>query len=191
MKKTIKWIIFLLILIIPLTWLALNIDNIQKNISDSFTEQNDNEGNHRISEFLKGSRETENFGEYEFSDFDSKHYGIDYHLPEDTPIQAATDGTVTRTFNNDLGGKVVQISEPNGQYHQWYMHLNDFKVKVGDEVQAGDTIALSGNTGEQTTGAHLHFQRMRDGVGNAYAIDPAKFIDELPKGEKSLYQLEK
>ena len=40
------------------------------------------------------------------------------------------------------------------------MHLNDFKVTQG-QVKAGDVIALSGNTGEQTTGSHLHFQRMK------------------------------
>ena len=69
------------------------------------------------------------------------------------------------------------------------MHLNDFKVTQGQQVKAGDVIALSGNTGEQTTGSHLHFQRMKDGIGNDYAEDPQSFIDQLPKKEKSLFNI--
>ncbi|MDW5470637.1 M23 family metallopeptidase [Staphylococcus equorum] len=187
-----KTIVLLIIIIVPLTLLIINIEDIQENMNNTFTEESSNEADedngNSFSMLFDGSRETETFGEYERSNFEGKHYGIDYHLPEDTPIKAASDGTVTRTFNNELGGKVLQISEVNGQYHQWYMHLNDFKVEVGDKVQAGDVVALSGNTGEQTTGAHLHFQRMNGGVGNTYAEDPKSFIKKLPDGEKSLYK---
>lgn len=110
-------------------------------------------------------------------------------MPKGTPIKAPTNGKVTRIFNNELGGKVLQITEDNGEYHQWYLHLDKYNVKVGDRVKAGDIIAYSGNTGKQTTGAHLHFQRMKGGVGNAYAEDPKPFIDQLPDGERSLYDL--
>ncbi|UQW82741.1 M23 family metallopeptidase [Staphylococcus edaphicus] len=185
-----KWIILLVIIIVPLIWLVLNVDNIQENMNDRYTEQSENKSDSTFNNLFDSSRETENFGEYAFSDFDGKHYGIDYHLPEGTPIKVATDGKVTRTFNDDLGGKVLQIAESNGTHHQWYMHLNDFKVEVGDEVKAGDIIALSGNTGEQTTGAHLHFQRMKGGVGNNYAIDPKDYVEGLPEGEESLYTIE-
>lgn len=136
-----------------------------------------------------GSRITETFGKYQHSPFDGKHYGIDFALPKGTPIKAPTNGKVTRIFNNELGGKVLQIAEDNGEYHQWYLHLDKYNVKVGDRVKAGDIIAYSGNTGIQTTGAHLHFQRMKGGVGNAYAEDPKPFIDQLPDGERSLYDL--
>lgn len=64
-----------------------------------------------------------------------KHYGNDYDLPENTEVLAATDGVVTRLFEDELGGKVIQISESNGQYHQWYMHLNDFKVTQGQKLK--------------------------------------------------------
>ncbi len=111
------------------------------------------------------------------------------HCRKGTPIKAPTNGKVTRIFNNELGGKVLQIAEDNGEYHQWYLHLDKYNVKAGDRVKAGDIIAYSGNTGKQTTGAHLHFQRMKGGVGNAYAEDPKPFIDQLPDGEHSLYDL--
>src|SRR5699024_8459223 len=90
---------------------------------------------------------------------------------------AATNGTVTRTFDNELGGKVVQIREEDGVYHQWYMHLNEFKVEAGDKVKAGEIIALSGNTGSQTSEPHLHFQRMKGGVGNDCAVSEYEFAD--------------
>ena len=63
-------------------------------------------------------------------------------------IKAPTNGKVTRIFNNELGGKVLQIAEDNGEYHQWYLHLDKYNVKVGDRVKAGDIIAYSGNTGK-------------------------------------------
>lgn len=116
-----------------------------------------------------------------------KHYGIDYALPKKTPVKAATDGEVTRIFTDKLGGKVLQIAETDGRHHQWYMHLHDYNVEVGDHVKAGDIVAYSGNTGKMTTGPHLHFQRMNGGVGNRYAEDPADFVDQLPDGEESLY----
>ncbi|OEL04427.1 peptidase M23 [Staphylococcus succinus] len=188
--NTIRTFILLVIIIVPIVLLITNLESIQERINKNFTEQRrDDRSNHSssYSDFFDRSRETETFGEYQYSDFDGKHFGIDYDLPEDTPVKAASDGKVTRTFNNKLGGKVVQVAESNGRYHQWYMHLNDFKVNVGDEVKAGEVIALSGNTGEQTTGAHLHFQRMKDGIGNDYAVNPKAFVESLPEGEESLF----
>ncbi|ARJ50615.1 M23 family metallopeptidase [Staphylococcus lutrae] len=147
---------------------------------------------HTSAFFEPQDRKTHGFGTYNHNlsfNGDARHYGNDYRLPENTPILAPTHGTVTRTFDNDLGGHVLEIREDNGQYFQWFMHLNAFKVKVGDTVKPGDVIALSGNTGQQTTGPHLHFQRMNGGVGNRFAEDPDPFVEQLPKQQRSLYQL--
>lgn len=191
LKKLLKYLAICIVIVGAIVFFVQYNEEIKQTVTKLYTNQSHEpeESNNDFEALFNRSRETETFGEYQYSDFDGKHYGIDYDLPEDTPVKAVNDGVVTRTFNNKLGGKVIQIQEDNGRYHQWYMHLNTFKVAKGERVNAGDTIALSGNTGEQTTGSHLHFQRMKDGVGNQFAIDPKSFIDKLPNGEKSLYEL--
>jgi murein DD-endopeptidase MepM/ murein hydrolase activator NlpD len=192
LKNTLKTIILLIVILVPLILMLTNLDTIQQFVRENLVEQNDGtrdeDGDESYKDVFNMSRETESFGEYKYNDFEGKHYGIDYGLRKDTPVTAATNGTVTRTFDNELGGKVVQIREEDGVYHQWYMHLNEFKVEAGDKVKAGEIIALSGNTGSQTSGPHLHFQRMKGGVGNDYAEDPREFIESLPQGEESLYK---
>lgn len=189
-KNTFKTILLLVIVLVPLILLLTNIDAVQRYVRENLVQQNDgNKDSGKTDRSIFNiSRETESFGDYKYNDFDGKHYGIDYGIAKNTPVTAATDGKVTRTFENDLGGKVVQIMEEDGVHHQWYMHLNEFKVEPGEKVKAGKIIALSGNTGSQTSGPHLHFQRMEGGVGNEYAENPRKFIESLPNGEESLYK---
>lgn len=189
-KNTFKTILLLVIVLVPLILLLTNIDTVQRYVRENLVQQNDgNKDSEKTDRSIFNiSRETESFGDYKYNDFDGKHYGIDYGIAKNTPVTAATDGKVTRTFENDLGGKVVQIMEEDGVHHQWYMHLNEFKVEPGEKVKAGKIIALSGNTGSQTSGPHLHFQRMKGGVGNEYAENPRKFIESLPNGEESLYK---
>ncbi|MGW9817036.1 M23 family metallopeptidase [Staphylococcus cohnii] len=190
MKNTFKTILLLVIILVPLILLLTNIDTVQRYVRENLVQQNDgNKDSGKTDRSIFNiSRETESFGDYKYNDFDGKHYGIDYGIAKNTPVTAATDGKVTRTFENELGGKVVQIVEEDGVHHQWYMHLNEFKVEPGEKVKAGKIIALSGNTGSQTSGPHLHFQRMKGGVGNEYVENPRKFIESLPNGEESLYK---
>ncbi|MDO5660303.1 MAG: M23 family peptidase, partial [Staphylococcus xylosus] len=98
MKNTLKTIVLLIIIIVPFIFLMMNMDYIQKSINENLSEisnqNNTNERSTSYTDFFDRSRETENFGKYEFSGFDGKHYGIDYDLPEDTPVKTATDGKV-------------------------------------------------------------------------------------------------
>jgi len=94
-------------------------------------------------------------------------YAIDFGMPEGTPVCAARDGEVVgyRTDSN-IGGPSTEFSEcanylivkhADGSYSE-YLHLkqNGVLVQLGSKVHAGQTIGLSGNTG-QTHGPHLHF----------------------------------
>jgi murein DD-endopeptidase MepM/ murein hydrolase activator NlpD len=99
------------------------------------------------------------------------HTGIDYGVPMDTPIQAAGAGRVVAAGwdNTGFGNRVI-IDHGNGT-QTLYGHLNKVMARVGDTVQAGQQIGLSGTTGN-SSGPHLHF-----GVQvNGQWVDPAPYL---------------
>ena len=100
-----------------------------------------------------------------------RHSGIDLAVPEGTKVAAAKSGKVSFAgWGNGYGYRVV-IDHPDGT-QTTYNHLSDIGVDVGQEVRAGTTVALSGNTGH-STGPHLHFEVK---VNGQYA-DPEDFFD--------------
>jgi murein DD-endopeptidase MepM/ murein hydrolase activator NlpD len=111
----------------------------------------------------------------EYAEIDSvhtkPHKGIDFALPEGTPIKSVTEGTVisTRDYGNVNLGKSVMIQ--SGDKVVMYGHLADQLVEVGDKIDFGETIGISGNTG-RSTGPHLHFQVTINGK----PIDPRPTI---------------
>lgn len=100
------------------------------------------------------------------------HRGIDLGCVEGTEVFAPLDGVVEEKFYSQGGGNVLIIKHGEN-VTTVYAHLKTFKVDVGDEVKQGDLIALSGNTGEYTTGPHLHFELWFDKV----PLDPSLYID--------------
>ncbi len=100
------------------------------------------------------------------------HRGVDLGLchGEDRTIVAAFPGKVKLVRNQGRRkgyGKYVIIDHGNG-LTTLYAHLASWKVNIGDEVMAGDTIGIGGNTG-RSFGAHLHFEMKYNGV----YIDPS------------------
>ena len=85
------------------------------------------------------------------------HKGIDFGVPVGTSIKAAAAGTVTYAGWNSGGyGYLVIISHGNG-VQTYYGHCSSIITHVGAQVNDGDLIAKSGNTG-RSTGPHLHFE---------------------------------
>lgn len=99
------------------------------------------------------------------------HQGVDYALPEGTRIFATADGVVKEVKGkNSTSGITVIIDHRNG-YTTSYSHLQSVKVKRGRNVQRGDIIALSGNSG-LSLAPHLHYEVRYNGV----RVDPIHYF---------------
>lgn len=114
--------------------------------------------------------------------FNANHYGIDLSTPMGTLLHAPTSGTLSQTFDRN-GGLTAILKDK--MYTQFFMHLS--KVLKSGFVKQGDPIIRTGNSGEWTTGPHLHYQvRKNDGTGawNTNTIDPEKFLKANGGGSK-------
>jgi murein DD-endopeptidase MepM/ murein hydrolase activator NlpD len=93
----------------------------------------------------------------------SHHHAVDIAAPLGAPIHAANAGSVQVAGWDKTGyGNMVLINNGNG-YQTRYGHLSAIEVKEGDVVQKGQVIGRVGNTGH-STGTHLHFEIIRNGV---------------------------
>ena len=101
-----------------------------------------------------------------------KHFAVDVALAKDTPIKSVAVGTVVLAEWTSDTGYVVVIKHDHGLLSV-YKHNSTIEKSQGDIVQAGEVIAFAGNSGELSTGYHLHFELWIDG----YPVDPTNFID--------------
>lgn len=91
--------------------------------------------------------------------FSNHHPGIDFNLPEGTPINAAFPGIVVRRELHPGMGHTLAIRL--GNVYVLYAHLNQISVNLGQLIRTKQPVAYSGNTGSATTMPHLHFE-LRD-----------------------------
>lgn len=105
-------------------------------------------------------------------DIKEKHYAVDIVVATNTPVKAVADGTVIFAEWTVETGYVV-IMEHNQELISVYKHNSAITKSQGDLVKAGEVIAMSGNTGELSTGPHLHFELWSKG----YPVNPTNFID--------------
>ncbi|MCB0382824.1 MAG: M23 family metallopeptidase [Psychroserpens sp.] len=101
-----------------------------------------------------------------------KHYAVDVVVAQDTPVKATADGTVIFAEWTTQTGYVAIIEHSNDLISV-YKHNASLTKQQGDLVKAGEVIALAGNSGELTTGPHLHFELWNRG----YPVNPTNFID--------------
>ena len=104
--------------------------------------------------------------------FEEKHFAVDVVVAANTPVKATADGTVIFAEWTVETGYVI-IIEHNQELISVYKHNLAITKSQGDLVKAGEVIAMSGNTGELSTGPHLHFELWSKG----YPVNPTNFID--------------
>jgi len=101
-----------------------------------------------------------------------KHYAVDIVALKDTPVKAVAAGTVIFSEWTTETGYVLIMEHKNGILSV-YKHNGSLNKNQGDFVRAGEVIASVGNTGELTTGPHLHFELWNNGN----PVNPADYID--------------
>ncbi|MFH0756880.1 MAG: M23 family metallopeptidase [Bacteroidota bacterium] len=99
------------------------------------------------------------------------HYGVDLVAAPNEVVKAALDGTVIMSTWTLETGYVIQIQH-DYELITVYKHNATLFKEIGQEVAAGDAIAIVGNSGELTTGPHLHFEMWHDRV----PLDPMDYI---------------
>lgn len=104
------------------------------------------------------------------------HYAVDVVVKENSPIKSVAEGTVIFSEWTADTGYVIIIEHPYGLLSA-YKHNASLSKTQGERVQAGEVIATAGDTGEYSTGYHLHFELWSDG----FPMDPENFIDFTDK----------
>lgn len=104
-------------------------------------------------------------------DLKKEHYGIDVGSAKNTAVKAAAAGMVISSGYTVETGYSIAIQHPNNVVTM-YKHNSVLLKKEGSPVKAGEAIAIIGNTGEQSTGPHLHFELWYKGR----PVNPTNYI---------------
>ena len=105
-------------------------------------------------------------------DADKKHFAMDVVAAKGTPVKSVADGTVIFSEWTSETGYVIIIEHKDGLLSV-YKHNGSLNKGQGDLVRTGEVIASVGNTGELTTGPHLHFELWNNGS----PVNPKDYID--------------
>lgn len=99
------------------------------------------------------------------------HFGIDVVAKNNEPIKSIADGTVVLSSWTEDSGYVIALQHKSNIFSV-YKHNSELLKKVGNFVQAGEIIAIIGNSGQITTGPHLHFEIWYNGN----PVNPEEFV---------------
>ena len=103
---------------------------------------------------------------------DNNHLGVDLIAPKDTPIKSVLDGKVIHADWSIKNGNTLSIQHPNNII-SIYKHNSSLLKKVGDQVKSGEAVAIIGNTGELSSGPHVHIELWYNGA----AVNPEEYIN--------------
>jgi len=101
----------------------------------------------------------------------TNHYGIDLVAKTGAKIKSIGEGTVVVSDWNPQTGYVLGIQHSEN-FISFYKHCSVLLKNVGDIITTGENIAIIGNSGELSSGPHLHFELWRRGV----PLDPSLYI---------------
>ena len=105
-------------------------------------------------------------------DVNEKHFAVDIVIPKNTPVKATADGRVLfASWTSDAS--YVIIIDHGEELISVYKHNSSLTKVQGDFVKSREVIAISGSSGELSTGPHLHFELWNNGI----PLNPTTFID--------------
>ena len=105
-------------------------------------------------------------------DTKEKHYAVDVVIPKNTPVKATADGRVLfASWTSDAS--YVIIIDHGDELISVYKHNSSLTKSQGEYVKSREVIAISGSSGELSTGPHLHFELWNNGI----PLNPSTFID--------------
>ncbi|MGL1885652.1 MAG: M23 family metallopeptidase [Reichenbachiella sp.] len=99
------------------------------------------------------------------------HFGIDFKEKTGSPVKATADGKVVEAYLDKAYGNKIIIKHDD-EFQTLYAHMNELKVKEGQEVKQGEIIGTVGNTG-LSTGPHLHYSVLKNGK----YVDPEEYLE--------------
>ncbi len=103
---------------------------------------------------------------------EKKHFAIDIAVEVGTPVKSVADGTVIFAEWTVEKGNVIIVKHTSA-FISIYKHNGALHKHQGDLVKSGEVIASAGNSGEYSTGPHLHFELWNEG----YPVNPINYID--------------
>ena len=109
----------------------------------------------------KGEKDSQEKSIIQFGNTYLQNTGITYTSEDEFKVISVMDGKVTKVYENELLGNVVEITHDN--IVNVYQMVKDVKVKVGDTVTAGFEIATSGNSKLFPDKNNLHYEVIKDG----------------------------
>ena len=187
-----------------------NVEMYRFKKSDGTIGYYDAEGNGAIKSLkrtpINNAKITSNFSKkrkHPVLGFTRAHKGVDFRAPTGTPIPAAGAGRVIARSYNRGHGNFVKIRH-NGSFETLYAHMSRFAkgVNVGTNVRQGQIIGYAGSTG-YSTGPHLHYEIIKDGVhvnpmtvklpaiSNLGKADKKKFLDYRKTLDTGIEQLKR